>query len=190
MGMETSIWSATLAEFREKASGTDPVPAGVSICAVSASFALALLTKVLEINRKRKNFTGEPEQTSRLIEGAQRESIRLTHLADDDALAFTRYMACVRNKQSTDDAMREAIRVPMEAARSAARGVLLCREGAALCSRGLTASDLAIATSLLSGAGQAMLISVEANLELLPTEDPFVNEVSAELPELKNRLAT
>jgi formiminotetrahydrofolate cyclodeaminase len=188
--MEESLWSSTLAEFRENASGANPVPAGVSICAVCASLALALLTKVLEISRKRKNFTGEPEQTSRLIEGAQRESILLTHLADDDARAFKLYMECARNKRPTDEAMREAIRVPMEAARSAGRGVSLCREGAALCSRGLTASDLAIATSLLSGAGQAMLISVEANLALLPPEDPLVGEVSAELPELKNRLAT
>jgi formiminotetrahydrofolate cyclodeaminase len=188
--METSIWSTTLAEFRERASGTDPVPAGVSICAVSASLALALLTKVLEISRKRKSFTGEPEQTTRLIEGAQRESVRLTHLADEDALVFKRYMECVRSKQSTDEAMRDAIRVPMEAVRSAARGVALCRESAASCSRGLTASDLGIATALLSGAGQAMLLSVESNLQLLPSDDTFANEILAELPALKNRLAT
>jgi formiminotetrahydrofolate cyclodeaminase len=186
--MEASLWSYSLAEFREKAGGTDPVPAGVSICAVNASLALSLLTKVLEITRKRKNFLGDPEQAQRLIDGARRESALLARLADDDVAAFTRYMDCVRAKQPAGQAMHDAIEVPMEAARSCARGLLLCREGAAVSSRGLTAADLGIATSLLAGAGKAMLLSVESNLVQLDSGDPYHQQITAELPVLRNHL--
>src|SRR5438477_76661 len=129
--MARSMWSDTLAELREKTSGTDPLPAGVSICAINASMALALLIKVLEITRKRKNFAGDTAQVERLIEYARRESDLLARLADDDVAAFNRYMDCVRSKEPRGHAMREAIEVPMEAARSAVRGLVVCREAAA-----------------------------------------------------------
>ena len=89
--MEGSIWSDTLAQFRDKAGGTDPVPAGVSISAVTASLALALVAKVLRIKRA--------ETT--LLNRVQQESARLAQLADRDIRAFQRYMECVRSKQPT-----------------------------------------------------------------------------------------
>src|ERR1700733_10308255 len=178
--MSASIWSDTLAEFRDKAAGTDPVPAGVSISAVTASLALALVAKVLRIKLLRFK---SPETT--LLDAVQQESTRLAELADRDIRAFERYMNCVRSKQPTDDAMREAIRVPMNAACSALRGIELCREAAALFSTGLAAADLGAASSLLRGAAQAMLLSVEANLAHLPAGDPFRAETAAEVATLR-----
>src|SRR5271166_5353215 len=57
--MDASIWSATLAEFRDQVGGAEPVPAGVAISAVAASLALALLSKVLRITGGRKDFVGD-----------------------------------------------------------------------------------------------------------------------------------
>jgi formiminotetrahydrofolate cyclodeaminase len=177
--MEGAIWSGTLAEFRDKAGGTDPVPAGVSISAVTASLALALIAKVLQIKRA--------ETT--LLDTVREESMQLAQLADRDIRAFEDYMACVRSKQPKDDAMREAIRVPMDAARSAIRGLGLCREATVLCSTGLTAADLGAAASLLLGAARAMLLSVEANLTYLADNDPFRQKIVSDLPELKSTLS-
>ena len=177
--MSASIWSDTLAEFRDKAAGTDPVPAGVSISAVTASLALSLIAKVLRIKRA--------ETT--LLDAVQQESTQLAQLADRDIRAFERYMDCVRNKQPKDDAMREAIRVPMDAARSAIRGIELCHKATAIFSTGLTAADLGSAASLLRGAAQAMLLSVEANLTHLADDDPFRQEIVFDLPELKSTLS-
>jgi formiminotetrahydrofolate cyclodeaminase len=86
--------------------------------------------------------------------------------------------------------MREAIKVPMEAARSTIRGLALCREATAVCSTGLTAADLGAAASLLRGATQAMLLSVEANLGYLTDDDPFRQEVVSELNQLRRSAAT
>ena len=62
--MEASIWSASLAGFRERVAGTDPVPAGVAVSAVTASLALALLAKVLAIAGGRKNGSAAPVRDS------------------------------------------------------------------------------------------------------------------------------
>jgi formiminotetrahydrofolate cyclodeaminase len=177
--MERSIWSGTLAEFRDKVRGTDPVPAGVSILAVTASLALALIAKVLRIKHA--------EQT--LLDAVEQESTQLAELADRDVGAFERYLECVRSKHPKDEAMREAIRVPMDAVRSALRGMELCRQAAPLFSTGLTAADLSVAASLLRSSAQAMLLSVEANLSHLTEDDPFRKETVAALPELKNSTA-
>lgn len=182
--MDESIWPVPLGELREKVAGTDPVPAGVAISAVSASLALALLAKVLEINRKRKNFEGHPLQLESLLDRIRHESVQLLQFADADVQAFNRYMEASRRKESTDEAMREAIRVPMDAARAVARGLDLCHEADPHCRTGMTVSDFKVAGALLAGALRAMVISVESNLAHLADDDPFAQSIVAQLRDL------
>lgn len=189
---ESSIWSATLTGFREKVGGMDPVPAGVAVAAVTASLAMALLVKVVEITRGRKKFGGDARQAEALIEAARRESTRLAALADEDIRAFRSYIECVRlpktpgREQAMAAAVREAIRVPMDAARAVVHGLDLCREASALAGViGLTAADLAAAVALLSGAVSVMLLSVECNLREIPADDSFFDEIHTELSELR-----
>ncbi len=177
--MPASIWSDTLAEFRDKAAGTNPVPAGVSISAVTASLALALIAKVLRVKRA----------DTALLDAVQEESAQLAELADRDIRAFQGYMECVRSKQPRDEAMREAIKVPMDAARSAVRGLGLCREATAFCSTGLTAADLGSAAFLLRGAAQAMLLSAESNIAYVTDDNPFRQEIVPDLAEIKSGLS-
>jgi formiminotetrahydrofolate cyclodeaminase len=192
--METTIWSATLAEFRDEVCGTEPVPAGVAISVVAASLALALLSKVLRITGGRKDFAGDPQEIERLYEAASRASKELTHKADEDVRAFNRYLECMREpenpgrEQAMTAAMKEATRVPLDAARLTIEGLGLCSHSGGLCEQGMTASDLGMARSVLSGPARAMLLSVESNLQHLRSDEPFHNEISAELQELKNKL--
>src|SRR5579862_4722585 len=103
--MSRSIGSDTLAAFMDKVGGPGPVPAGVAISAVSASLALALVPKILQIaSRKKGTDTAAP-----LLDAARRESEHLAQLADEDVRAFEHYMECVRRKESTQAALREAI---------------------------------------------------------------------------------
>jgi formiminotetrahydrofolate cyclodeaminase len=155
--------------FREKVAGTDPVPAGVAISAVTASLALALVVKVLLIAGKKSDVSG-------LLETARAESARLADLADQDIRAFDHYMA-------TGD-MLPAIEVPMEAARAVVRGLGLCAETAAIV-RGLTAADIGAAALLLSGAVRAMLLSVDFNLRYMRADEQFSLTVTAERGELE-----
>ncbi len=168
--MENSVWTGTLAGFREKAGGTEPVPAGVSISAVTASLALALVAKVLQI-------AGNPRAA--LLDGARAESARLAQLADEDILAFNRYMECRRLPDAREQAMQNAITVPMDAARAAVRGLEICAEAIGLV-RGLTAADIGSAAALLAGAVRAMLISVDLNVRLMRPDPEFSDAATAE----------
>jgi formiminotetrahydrofolate cyclodeaminase len=175
---EPSIWTGTLSGFRERACGTDPVPASVAIAAVTASLALALLAKVLAIAGKRKNFSGDRQRLSALLDSARAESTRLTHLTDEDIRAFNEYL------ESAHESARKAFEVPMEAARSAIRGLGICAEASGMI-RGLIASDIEGASALLTGAVRAMLLSVDSNLRYMRADEQFSNSIANECRRLE-----
>jgi formiminotetrahydrofolate cyclodeaminase len=175
--MDRSVWAGTLAEFREKACGTDPVPASVAISAITASLAMALLAKVLAIAGKKKDLSG-------LLDAARAESDRLARLADEDVEAFNQYMECKRQGGDLTAAVRQAIDVPMEAARSALRGLELC-VGAAGVVRGLMAADVGASAALLSAAVRAMLLSVDFNVRAMHTAGGSLDAIAGERRELE-----
>ena len=172
-----SIWNHTLDGFREKAGGTDPVPASVAISAVTASLALALLAKVLAI-------AGRKRDLGALLDSARAESDRLARLADEDIEAFNEYMECRREGRDLTAAARKAIDVPMEAARSAVRGLELCVSAAGLV-RGLTAADIGGAAALLFAAVQAMLLSVDFNVRAMRPAERFSDAIAGKRRELE-----
>lgn len=181
--MSDSIWTAPLATFRARLTGAEPIPAGVSAAAVSAVFGFGLLTKVLAIASKRKSFAGDPGLVNALIEEARNNSEKLSRLADDDIVAFQQYLDCLREKKSTDAAIRNAIEVPLNIARSAASGIPLCEQAEDLVHAAVK-PDLEIARTLLGAAVHSTLFTVEANLEQLPSGDRYREEVTAEARQL------
>lgn len=184
--MEASVWSRTLDEFRHKIDSGEPVPAGVSISAVTASFALALLAKVLDIVARRKNFAGDRQRLRDLRDAARAESMRFTRLADEDIQAFNEYLECARgcDDQAIAAAARKTIEVPMNGARAAVRGLELCEEAAGMV-RGSIAADIGIAAALLSGCVRAISISVDSNLKGSHFSEEFSHAIRAERQELQ-----
>jgi formiminotetrahydrofolate cyclodeaminase len=175
--MPDSVWTGTIDAFRARVGGTGPVPAGVSISAVSASLALALVGKVLDITGRRKTFAGDRALLNALIEQARAESSTLTRLADEDVEAFDLYLEATRSgdPEVTAKAVSLTIKVPMEGARAAIRGLDLCLEAVELVS-GLTAADLGIAAKLLDGAVRAMLLSVDFNVKQMNIAEDLLAE--------------
>jgi formiminotetrahydrofolate cyclodeaminase len=185
--MSDSIWTAALATFRDRVASPEPVPAGVSAAAVSATFGLGLLSKVLQIASRRKDFAGDRELVDRLLGEAQNKSQTLARLADEDILAFHQYLDCLRRKESTGAAMRKAIEVPLSVARTAADGLPLCEKARGLI-HAFVASDLAAAIELLTGAIRASLGTVEFNLQQLPGDDPYRVEAAAEVRRFRDSI--
>jgi|SRR5579862_3311682 len=146
--MDTSIWPASLGSFCDQIAARRPAPAGVASSAVVAVLGLSLLIKTIEISGKRAD----------LAESARGLSEKLRTAADEDIAAVHAYMA------SRDPAaLRQAIDVPMSAARAAAAGIDLCCEAADVVRASLRA-DIGAAAALLAGAVRAILICVDANL--------------------------
>ena len=184
--MRDSIWTATLASFRDRLASVEPVPAGVSTAAVSGTFGLGLLTKVLEIASKRKDFAGDRALVRTLLHDARGLSETLSRLADDDVAAFDEYLDCLRRKQPTDAALRRTIEVPLNVARTAASGLDLCAKAAGL-AHAFVASDLGAASTLLAAAVGASLLSVHYNVQQLPEGDPYRGAVSSEISRLASQ---
>jgi formiminotetrahydrofolate cyclodeaminase len=188
--MPDSIWSATLKQFRDRMAGLDPVPAGVTAAAVSATLALALLSKVLLVTAKRRDFTGDPELIGTLLQETRNISQTLCKLADDDVAAFEDYLHCLRRKQPSEAAvrktiaaLRKTIEVPLDVARTAASGIALCEKASAHVHK-VVAPDLGIAAGLLAGAVRSTLITVGSNLQQLAEDDPYRIEAAREASRL------
>jgi formiminotetrahydrofolate cyclodeaminase len=181
--MSDSIWDTTLASFRDRVASHDPVPAGVTATAVSAVLALALIAKVLQVTLRHKDFTGDRELVSALLDDARNLFGILEHLADDDVAAFQEYLNCVHAGQPSDSALRKTIDVPLNVARSATLGIALCETSAGHV-HAVVAPDLGVAAAMLEGAVQSALVTLKSNLEHLPSDDPYRNEVTAEASRL------
>jgi hypothetical protein len=122
----------------------------VAAAAVAAELGLGLLIKTLAI-------TGSGNQA--LLETARRESAHLRGAADDDIGAV---MAYIGTRDAA--ALQQAIDAPLRAARAALAGLELCSQASSAVKPALLA-DLRAAQALLSGALQAILICIDANLQ-------------------------
>ena len=178
-GTETTangIWNTALESFRESVAGAEPVPAGVSVAAVSATLGVSLLQKVLAIVAKRKSFTGDRGHLASLRQAAGNVSERLVQYANEDIGAYRAYAEARRLKTPDVEmarALQQVVEVPLKAARSALTGLDLCADAAGIV-RGAVAADLATAAILLAGAVRAMLLSAEVNLRQLPDREASV----------------
>lgn len=185
--MSDSIWTGTLAAFRDRLAGLEPVPAGVSAAAVTASLGLALLNKVLEIAAKRKDFAGDHELAESLLHEERNQSQLLAHLADRDIAAYRQYLDARKRGESTEAALRKTVEVPWSVARAAALGLALCEQAAGLI-HAAVAPDLATAKNLLTAGARSALTTVTANLEQLAPGDPFRLEMTAQVRELLRKV--
>ena len=173
--MPDSIWTSSLAAYRERLATIESVPAGVSTAAVCAAFALGLLIKVLAIASRRRDFTGDRALAAAWMDEAKNHADILANCADDDIIAF---------RQRS----RDAIEVPLNVGRAAIAGLSLCDKAEPLVHAAI-APDLAAARTFITAAARAAFFSLEANLEQLPSGDRYREEVTRQVRELQQKLS-
>jgi methenyltetrahydrofolate cyclohydrolase len=195
--MAGPIWDVSIEQFRSAAASGDPTPAGVAVSAVSASFAFGLLTKVLRVSGRRKDFAGSAAKIESMSDAARIEAKRMLQLAEDDIAAFNAFVASNRLPQVTDSereerqravnsAVRKAIEIPLAAARSAAMGMELCSEASGLTHAAVIA-DLGAAASLLASALRVFLMCADSNLRQLALDPQPFREAFAARAEWEHR---
>ncbi len=165
--MSDSIWTATLANFRDRVAGIEPVPAGVTAAAVSATLGFGLLTKVLEIASKRKDFAGDraPGRAPCSLTRAANPRLCRNSPTKISRRSINTWTACGK-RSPWMRAMRRAIEVPLNVARIAASGVEICEKAASLV-HAFVAPDVKTAAALLTAAVRSTLQTVEFNLQQL-----------------------
>jgi len=168
----------TIEEFRGLLASREPVPAGVSLAALTASLALSLFEKVLGITRHRKDFRGDPRRVDAWMAEAHALSEKLARCADDDVAAYREYMARRKSPEEAA-ALRKAIEVPLEAARAAAAGLRMGLDAAAIVPASIK-PDLGTAASLLAGAVRGIARSIESNVQHV-SDPKIADEVRREV---------
>jgi len=166
--MQSPIGNATIDSFREHVAGAnDPIAGGVAVASVSASLGMALLALTLKVASKRKDFAGDRTRLTKLMAAVKKESALLARCADQDIAAYQQYRDSLKRKRGVKAALRRIVETPLEAAGSATRGVDFCEEAVSQAPLSVV-SDLGAAAIPLAGSVKAILLTVDANLRLLP----------------------
>lgn len=180
MNPHDDLSRVTLESFRQEVAGQQPMPAGVSIAALSAGFALALVAKVLAVSGRRDKLAGNTAGIGPLTAAAQAASQRMSQVASNDIGAFAAYLAARRlprttepeheaRQQAINSAVRDAIDLPLTAAQEAAAGLQLCKEASGFIPPAL-AADLGVAATLLASALRSFLLCAQSNVSQLAPE--------------------
>jgi methenyltetrahydrofolate cyclohydrolase len=160
----------SLEEFADRVASSEPVPAGGSVAAVTASLAAALVAMVGKI-AVAKDKTGSPA-LAQLVEQAEHLRRRLLELAEEDAKAFAGVLAARRDATGGEAerdarlrrAWRHAAQVPADVVRLSREIALLARRSA---KEGppSTVGDSVMAALLAAAVGAGSHLNLRLNLE-------------------------
>jgi formiminotetrahydrofolate cyclodeaminase len=168
-----SLWSWSLADFRERTAAGSPTPGGGAVAAVCASLGVALVVMGLEVTLRGATPEAVVLLTPLLRTG--RELLeRQSAYADRDLVVFGEYMHARSLPQGNDvekaarrDRLQRALigatEVPLGAGRDIAAAIELSRKVVEIC-KPQVFGDVAAGADLLAGSLTAVLRSVDANL--------------------------
>ena len=180
----------TLAAYSEAVASADPVPGGGSVAAVAAGLAAALTGMVVRVSQGKAAFQDHSalhEEALRAVDAARQ---RCLQLADEDAAAFSSYLAARRLPREPErqalqraaairDAARDATNVPLAIAQECHRLADLV-ERLASRTNAHAGSDLDVAALLLDAAARGAAANAIANLDAVD-DAGFADAVLAEL---------
>ena len=117
-------------DFLDKVAGSDPVPGGGSVAALSGALASALGAMVARLTVGKKNYEASWAEMERVAADLSAAREGFTADIDRDSEAYDRVFACFKMPKATDEekaarsaaiqeATRQAALVPMEVARKA-----------------------------------------------------------------------
>jgi formiminotetrahydrofolate cyclodeaminase len=189
-----SILEQSVARFTQGLATRDPVPGGGSAAAVVGSIAAALVAMVVELSLGRPELAGHERELRRIGEAAASQRRSLLDLAERDAAAYAAVIAARRLGRATEAersargaaiaaATRDATRVPLETAESAAEVLELATQVAPLGNPNAV-SDAGVAAHLAAAAVRGALLNVRINLPYLADDDPLRSDASARAEEM------
>lgn len=191
---DEALADLSIRDFTARLATGDPVPGGGSAAAVAAAVAAGLVGMVAELTLGRAEYAAF-EAAAREIQGAA-SSLRnqLLELAQEDAEAYEAVVRARRLPQESDEdrslrraalesATREATRVPLRTAQSAAQLLSLAGQVAPIGNRNAV-SDAGVAADLAAAALRGALLNVRVNLPGLPEQDELRVEAERELNRL------
>ena len=182
-----------------------PTPGGGSAAALAGAMGAALVEMVGELTLGRTSPQVDEATIREILSAATARRTGLLELAELDASAYDAVVAARRLPRETDgqradratriaEATREATRIPLSVAESAA-DVLRLAERIAPLGNPNAVSDAGVAAQLASASVRGALLNVRINLPSLAADDPLrgeaggrIGELEAEAPEREERV--
>jgi formiminotetrahydrofolate cyclodeaminase len=177
----TRFGDLTIAAFVDRLASAEPVPGGGSAAAIAASLAAGLVAMVASLSQDRPKYAQHGVLHAEAIVAARRLADRFLELADDDARAYSGYVAAMKLPRDTEHERDVRAAAIAQAARGASeapyRTVEACAEvvqyAEALAGRSNrnASSDLEVAALLSVAASRAAAANVYINLPSIGDEE-------------------
>lgn len=172
-----------------------PTPGGGSTAALVGATGAGLISMVANFSLGKE----KPAEVKEILQSAENLRQRLTELIDRDVVAYQGVSAAYklpkekpvqkeRRTRAIQEALKEALAVPLEVCRLCHEAIKLCGELAEKGNVGLV-SDVGVGACLLEAAFQSAILNVEINLKGLKDEalivetrkvlEPLIKEVPA-----------
>lgn len=185
----------TVKDFLNKVAGSDPVPGGGSIAALSGAVASALTAMVANLTIGKKGYEVHEELMQHISETALKEKNSFVKDIDRDSEAYDGVFACFKMPKATDEekaarsaAIREATKfaalIPMQVARNAYELMPIIMDVARLGNRNAV-TDACVAMMSARNAVLGALMNVRINLGSLKDKE-FVTKLQMEADELEH----
>lgn len=160
----------SIEQFAGRVAAAQPVPAGGSVAAVTASLAAALPTMIARIALAKEGVA--PRSLEQILEQGESLTKRLLALADEDANAYLAVLEARRDntggEAARDDRIRKAWR---RAVQAPAETIRLSREVAQLARRAAregppsTMGDAVMAALLAAAAAAGAMVNLRLNVQ-------------------------
>ncbi len=181
LGASPGAMSEERPDFLDALAAGTPTPGGGSAAAFTAAEAAALVAMVGRLTVGKKKYKAVEPQIWPLIEQAEGLRAALQRLVQEDAAAFTAYMAARRlpratpeaqraRAQAIEEATRQATRVPWETAQAGLK-VLRLAEQIITIGNPNARPDAATAAALARAAVEGAAFNIRVNAAGLPADE-------------------
>ncbi|MBI1967837.1 MAG: glutamate formimidoyltransferase [Gemmatimonadetes bacterium] len=168
-----AVEGPTLDQWIEELAGSNPVPGGGSAAALAGVLAGALVAMVARLTVGRKAYAAVEGRAKEILGEAETLRAELRQLVDEDAAAYAKVSEAYKvpkdardRTQRIDAALLQAVRTPLDAARRAARLIVLAGEMEEIGNKNAR-SDAAVGQLLAKTAMLGALENVKVNLAAL-----------------------
>ncbi|MDH5661672.1 MAG: cyclodeaminase/cyclohydrolase family protein [Elusimicrobiota bacterium] len=177
--------SERLEKYLDDLAARLPAPGGGSVVALVGALGVGLLSMVSNFTLGKEKYKKSEEEIKNILERSEDLRERLTGLVDEDIRVYNKVSGAYKLPRTTDKekearsraiekACKEALTVPMEAARCCCEGLEIAGRLVEIGNVRLV-SDVGVAAGLLEAALKGAELNVNINLKLIEDKN-FVEE--------------
>jgi len=182
-----------LNEYCKELSSKSPVPGGGSAAALVGATGAALISKVANFTVGKEKYKGVEKEMTGVLERSELIRENFNKLCSEDAIAYKKLSDAFKafkddknRKAKIQDALREAVNVPLEICKASHEAVKLALVTAEKGNPNLV-TDAGIASLMLKCAFRSGLLNVEINLKSI-TDGKFIVDLRKILEPMENEV--